>query len=128
MEVLLVSAALHEISETVDGGRGGGRVWKRSCSHELSGLFPEREGNHKPSGSFDAIDNSATLGNQLPLRTPAPDLELSLMILGKQVHQQHTNAIMYVTQLDMKYTGLKKDTVILSTQHVGFNVGKSKQV
>lgn len=24
MEVLLVSAALHEISETVDGGRGGG--------------------------------------------------------------------------------------------------------
>ena len=84
MEVLLVSAALHEISETVDGGRGGGggRVWKRSCSHELSGLFPEREGNHKPSGSFDAIDNSATLCNQLPFRTPAPDLELSLMILG----------------------------------------------
>ena len=35
---------------------------------------------------------------------------------------------MYVTQLDMKYTGLKKDTIILSTQHVGFNVGKSKQV
>lgn len=26
MEVLLVSAALHEISETVDGGRGGGGV------------------------------------------------------------------------------------------------------
>ena len=37
MEVLLVSAALHEISETVDGGRGGGGggVWRRSFSHEI---------------------------------------------------------------------------------------------
>ena len=44
---------------------GGGRsCWKQSCSPELSGLFPEREGNHKPSGSFDTIDNSATLSFQ----------------------------------------------------------------
>ena len=46
------------------GGGGEESCWKQTCSHELSGLLPEREGNHKPSGTFDAIDNSATLSFQ----------------------------------------------------------------
>lgn len=74
---------------------GGGTCWKRSCSQELSGLFPEREGNPValmqstiPQHCVLRHLESACLSNATQV-----DLGLFFMLLGKQQNQQHTNAI-----------------------------------